>query len=238
MAEAFQGLSFRFTWVMSSQSLQAKLAIEPERGYSSIMATTYRVFSFADILRRRDAAGLTHVIRSKGAQFVDPITGIPVQGTPSTPEKGTPDSLTGIPKSGEMGIPVPGTQLRTKKKPGTEESLAATVGVVSTALRKHLVIDDDAVCQIVKTCLQHDSSATPEEIAYFAELKVHQHRKNPSIQNLPGLLICAVQDYFHPGSGELAEFRAAKARQQAQGREVAQQILDDPQSSEKDRVWA
>ena len=78
------------------KSLQAKLAIEPESGYSSITATTYRVFSFADILRRRDAAGLTHVIRSKGAQFVHPITGIPVQGTPSTPEKGTPDSQTGI----------------------------------------------------------------------------------------------------------------------------------------------
>ena len=48
------------------KSLQAKLAIESEAGYSNTLATTYRVFSFAEILRRRESAGLTHVLRTKG----------------------------------------------------------------------------------------------------------------------------------------------------------------------------
>ena len=106
------------------------------------------------------------------------------------------------------------------------------------AIRKHLTIDDDAVAQLVIYCKHQDPNATPEEIAHFAELKIQQHRKNPSIQNLAGLLIRSVQNYFRPGSGELADYRAAKAREKAQGRELAQQILDDPRSDDNDRQWA
>src|SRR5262249_30184069 len=98
------------------KSLQAKLAIEPETSYSSTSATTYRVFSFADILRRREAAGLTHVLRSKGALFVHPETGIPVSGIQPIPVTGIPNSETGAPGTTKTGIPIPGTQLRIKKK--------------------------------------------------------------------------------------------------------------------------
>jgi hypothetical protein len=70
-------------------------------------------------------------------------------------------------------------------------------------------------------CRQQDPHATSEEIAHFAQLKIQQHRKNPSVQNLPGLLIRSVQEYFRLGSGELAHFRTAKAQEAAKGREVA-----------------
>jgi hypothetical protein len=220
------------------KSLQAKLAIEPETSYSNTMATTYRVFGFADILRRRETAGLTHVVRSKGAQFVNPETGIPLMGIPGVPVPGTPDTQTGVPGAGEKGIPAPGTQLRIKKEAHSKEHPSAHVGVVSAAIRKHIIIDDDAVAQIVAGCLEQDSHATADEIAHFALLKIHQHRKNPSVQNLAGLLIRSVRDYFQTGSGELQDFRSAKVQENAGAREVAQQILDDPQSEEKDRQWA
>jgi hypothetical protein len=220
------------------KSLQTKLAIDPESWYSSTTGTTYRVLSFAEILRRREAAGLTHVIRTKGSQFVNPETGIPVTGTPALPNPGTPNIERGIPASGEKGVPAPGTQLRRKKEENPKELMAADVVVVSTAIRKHLTIDDAAVVQIMTNCRQQDPHATSEEIAHFAQLKIQQHRKNPSVQNLPGLLIRSVQEYFRLGSGELAHFRTAKAREAAKGREVAQQILDDPEATDADRAWA
>jgi hypothetical protein len=220
------------------KSLQAKLAIEPEASYSSTVATTYRVYSFAEILRRREAAGLTHVIRSKGARFVHPVTGVPVTGTPDMPDPGIPDSSRGIPEPDKRGIPVPGTQIRTKKEPHCKEPLASNVGVVSTAIRKFVAIDDAAVRQIVDNCLRQDPDATLDEIAHFTELKLHQHRKNQSIQNLPGLLIRSVQDYFRSGSGELADYRAAKAQEIARGKELAQEILNSPVSTEEERRYA
>jgi hypothetical protein len=224
------------------KSLQTKLAIEPEAGYSSTTGTTYRVLSFAEILRRREAAGLTHVIRSKGSQFVNPVTGIPVTGTPVAgihlPDPGTPKREKGIPVSGEKGIPAPGRQLIIKKEDPSKELESAYVVVVSTAIRKHLTIDDAAVLQIITNCIQQDPQATSEEIAHFTQLKIQQHRNNPAIQNLPGLLIHSVQDYFRPASTELADFRNSKAQQKARGREVAQQILDDPESPDADKAWA
>lgn len=219
------------------KSLQAKLAIESEAGYSNTLATTYRVFSFAEILRRREFVGLTHVLRTKGTLFVDPVTGIPVTGTPPVPVPGIPDIWGGVPVPGEKGIPVSGTQLRIKKE-GVPKENPALVVVVSSSIRKHISIDDAAVRQIVDSCREQDPGASAEEIAHFSEVKILQHRQNPSIQNLPGLLIRSVRDYFRPPAGELTDYRAAKERERQRGREVAQQIIDNPESSEEERKWA
>jgi hypothetical protein len=221
------------------KSLYAKLAIEPETSYSNTMATTYRVFNFAEILRRREAAGLTYVIRSKGAQFVNQETGTPVTGTPRIPNTGTPATQTGIPGSGEKGIPAPGTQLRNKKEADSKEVPAADVGVVSLAIRKYLAIDDDAVRRIVASCLHMRADAAGEEIAYFAEVVIAKHRANPKISNLVGLLIQgAVANYFAAPASELEAFRKAKAEERRRELKIAQEVLDDPQSSEHDRDWA
>jgi hypothetical protein len=97
------------------RSLLAKLALEPEVGYSNTMATTYRVYGFSDILRRREAAGMTHVLRSRGSLFVHPETGVPLLGAPPTPVSGIPIFKTGVPVSDEKSIPEAGTHLGSKK---------------------------------------------------------------------------------------------------------------------------
>jgi hypothetical protein len=57
------------------RSLQQKLAIEAVVAPSNSHATTYLVYDFAEIMRRREAVGMTHVIRSKGCLFVNPGNG-------------------------------------------------------------------------------------------------------------------------------------------------------------------
>ena len=55
-------------------SLTAKLAIEQSGDFSSrdMIAKSYRVLSYKEILERRRAAGLEYVIRQKNVIFVTP----------------------------------------------------------------------------------------------------------------------------------------------------------------------
>ena len=61
-------------------SLTAKLAIEQSGDFSSrdMIAKSYRVLSYKEILERRRAAGLEYVIRQKNVIFVTP-TGVPIE---------------------------------------------------------------------------------------------------------------------------------------------------------------
>lgn len=255
------------------KSLQNKLALELEAGYSSNAATTYRVFSFSDILQRRESAGMTHVLRNRGALFVNHETGIPVSGTPpgvvstpppvpvSTPPPGvvtgTPPRMPilGVSLSESIGSGAKRTHapfFNTKKEEQAKEEWTSVVGVVSSSLRKHIAIDDDAVRQIVDGCREQDPRATAGEIAHFSELKILQHRRNRKVQNLPGLLIHSVRDYFVAGSGELARFREAQrqARETAEReqkeserrylefQEQQRQILENPHSTDEDKRFA
>src|SRR5579872_4847204 len=70
------------------RSLVTKLAIDERPGFSYTEGRTYVVFSFREILRRRKAAGLTHVIRTRGVAFVDPRTGSQL----SAPDSGAAQS--------------------------------------------------------------------------------------------------------------------------------------------------
>lgn len=60
------------------QALTAKLAVEEVASYSHSQGRTYRIHSPEATLQRRQAAGLTHIIKTRGVQFVHPDTGIPV----------------------------------------------------------------------------------------------------------------------------------------------------------------
>jgi hypothetical protein len=60
------------------QALAAKLAVEEVASYSHSQGRTYRIYSPEATLQRRQAAGLTHIIKTRGVQFVHPDTGIPV----------------------------------------------------------------------------------------------------------------------------------------------------------------
>ena len=65
---------------INTQRLIRKLALEVLSPYNTpeSIGTTYRIFPSEAILRRRRAAGLEWVVRSRGVEFVDPATGIPL----------------------------------------------------------------------------------------------------------------------------------------------------------------
>ena len=68
------------------------------------------------------------------------------------------------------------------------------------------------------------------------DVKINQLKSSRSIENLPALLVKAVANLFP--SNELQRYRSQKAREQAESREVARLILEDPESSDNDRQWA
>jgi hypothetical protein len=70
------------------RSLIAKLAIDELPGFSYTDGRTYVIHPNSEILRRRKAAGLTHVLRTRGVAFVDPVSGAPQI---TVPQPGAPD---------------------------------------------------------------------------------------------------------------------------------------------------
>ncbi len=65
---------------INTQRLIRKLALEVLSPYNTpeSIGTTYRVHSTDTILRRRRAAGLEWVVRSRGVEFVNPSNGAPI----------------------------------------------------------------------------------------------------------------------------------------------------------------
>ena len=64
------------------RSLIGKLALEEYgEGFSYTVGRTYIIYSEQEVMRRRRAAGLTHVVRTRGVAFVDPESGAPIECT-------------------------------------------------------------------------------------------------------------------------------------------------------------
>jgi hypothetical protein len=70
------------------RALVAKLALEELPGFSYTDGRTYIIHSYPEILRRRKAAGLTHVLKTRGVAFVEPVSGAlkPGAGKSSAPD--------------------------------------------------------------------------------------------------------------------------------------------------------
>lgn len=66
------------------RSLVAKLALEELPGFSYTDGRTYIIHASHEILRRRQEAGLTHVLRTRGVAFVEPQSGAPIASAPDT----------------------------------------------------------------------------------------------------------------------------------------------------------
>jgi hypothetical protein len=62
------------------RALVAKRAIDESPEFSYTDGRTYVIYPPQEVMRRRRAAGLTHVVRSRGVIFVDPATGRPLAG--------------------------------------------------------------------------------------------------------------------------------------------------------------
>jgi len=238
-------------------SLIKKLAIEVISGFDIRRneGNTYRVLSYGAILKRRKAAGLEWVIRSRGVQFVEqPPIGekpmgdyrSPMGDSPIAPGGNSPGGAVGETPTGPMGK----TPIAFRKEIKLEEAEPSSP-VVWKALRQHSeVVDDEGVRRLVASCRALAPDCTEEEIAYFIRAKAEQARAGRAVRNLIGFLQTAVPRCFE-GSA-FREFRTEqdqkrKSEQQQRlaaeaetARMLAEQkaVLADPNATEEDRRFA
>jgi hypothetical protein len=80
--------------------------------------------------------------------------------------------------------------------------------------------------------------ATENEIAYSAELWIHQNARNTSIRKPVAVMLTAVPKFFEPPATELSRYRQEKSTKTDQSRELALAVLANAESSEQERKWA
>src|SRR5579872_890012 len=242
------------------RSLVTKLAIDERPGFSYTEGRTYVVFSFREILRRRKAAGLTHVVRTRGVAFVHPTTGeeipLPYAANSSAPDLGgalssapgvsatvsissAPSAAQeGAPQNRESSAPVPGAHIENRQflRKNSQESSSVPAAIV-TVLRRYIAdVDDEAAFQLWHRCLNMAPDATPEEIIHFIHLKAGK----TGIRMPLGFLLtavpkCFVGDSFRQFRQERAQtLRSASARD----RQFAAEVLRNPEADDEQRQWA
>jgi hypothetical protein len=230
------------------RSLVAKRAIDEGEGFSYTDGRTYIIYSFREILRRRRAAGQTHVIRNRGVAFVDPVTGRPVSSAPDSDA-----SLTGVPASApgalatdrsgapstlESNAPAAGAHIRNRQliRNTTQESPSFLAAVVS-ALRRHVPdVDDEAAGDLWNRCIENELSAQVWEVVHFIDLKAGK----PGIGMPLGFLLTAVPKCFLGDSYRQFREERYRARQAVQTRDrmFAEEILRSPDADEEQKEWA
>jgi hypothetical protein len=183
-----------------------KLAIERLPDLNIAQGRTYKIYAWSAILSRRRAAGLTHVVKSRGVVFVDPKTGIPLTSAKTLPRKkvGTGGRETSPPVS-SCDLPA--------------GSYQSTVTELASRLRQNFdpSFDDSAAARLWRDCQSSVPDCTIEEVVHFAALKAQKIYKDRNIRNPIGLLLMTVPEFF-TGSA-LKEFRDQKGREVEQQRE-------------------
>ena len=185
------------------QNLVEKLSVQITATFQSASSTgtTYRIFSYREILRRREAAGLVWVIRTSGVRFVSPVgkSPIPPRGTlPMAPMGDLHPLPRGEAPSGPRGETRPPPVCETPTPLGIHRKLEETSsGIVRDALSKYGPVDQDAVTRLVKKCREHTFNCSDEEISHFIHEKGLLIRgQGKRIQNPIGFLIDAVPKCF------------------------------------------
>jgi hypothetical protein len=208
-------------------SLQEKLAIEVVRqpDYRLAIPTRYRIFTPNQILERRRSAGLMWVIRTRTIRFVELDTVrrlIAEQSEGDQPTGHSPES------------PVGDSPLATGPTPA--------LGSLTAALNQWIAIDDSAVRQLWEACRRGAPDCTEDEVAWFCRSKqalIHSGR----IDHPVGLLLRSIPPFFaNGGSLALEEHRKERARDQERERrrerQVAQMVIDNPESDAAELAWA
>jgi hypothetical protein len=118
---------------------------------------------------------------------------------------------------------------------------------LAVKLASWIAIDNEAVQMIWSKCREADPKATPDEVAYMAELKkpLLQNRQH-GFRNPVGLLINSVPKFFANGGGEALKQhrkdaqrrREEEKRREEERHELLRQILADPNAPEEDKEWA
>ena len=232
------------------RSLVAKLALDERPGFSYTDGRTYIVYSFREILRRRKAAGLTHVIRTRGVAFVDPGTGKEFLDSSASQsgalESRAPNFKTSAlepekasaPELAESSAPQSPPYIRNRNlvRNAGQESSSGLAAVVE-ALRRYIPdVDDDGAANLFRRCLENAPEARIDEILHIIHLKAGK----PGIRVPLGFLLAAVPKCFKGDS--YRHFRAERDR----GREAAlerdrlfaAEILKSPEADEEQKQWA
>jgi hypothetical protein len=239
-------------------ALIKKLALEVISGFDIRRneGNTYRVYSYGAILKRRKAAGLEWVIRSRGVQFVEqpPIGRTPIGDydspmgeSPIAPEGDSPGGGVGESPIGPRGK----TPIAFRKGIKTEETEPSSSGVIGEVLRQYsAVVDDEGIRRLVASCRALAPNCTEEEIAYFIHARAEQARASRSVRNLMGFLLVTVPRCFEGLAfqkfrAEQAQRRAAEQQHRAMeeaemARILAEQraILADFNAAEEDKRFA
>jgi hypothetical protein len=239
------------------QSLIQKLAIEEVSSFTHTQGRTYLLYSYKVTLRRREAAGLTHCIRTRGVVFVDPITGepitarvrdisgIPLSGTslPAVPVPGVPEKGDkGTPLSDKSGIPLSDMYPYRQKERHlleTTTSVLPEIAELGQEIRQLGVsLDDEALEKLWSRCRRHAPDCTAAEILHFVQSKAGILRRG-NISNAAGFLLISIPKCF-VGAGFQA-YRQGKVREEEPepgSDEMYRSILEDANAADYEREAA
>jgi hypothetical protein len=196
----------------SLQSLIQKLAIQviAEEHVATRTGRTYCVYSYEQILARRNRAGLLWVRKNKGVEFVEPPTAVDrptVVQSPSLPQgiiamdSGGSSTTVGRHPSVSVGSFSPATEgsFTTPLGSSGNRNQTSTTDVSQDLLQglRRLVptIDDQAVLMLWAECQARAADCSPEEVMSFVNAKA-SIALNGKIQNPVGFLLTAVPKCF------------------------------------------
>jgi hypothetical protein len=193
------------------RSLIEKLAIEERPAQRYTDGRLFIIYTYDEILRRRRAAGLTHVLkRTRGVTLVNP--GALNKGAPEVNSgainQGAGAFNAGAPWLGNEGAPALGATIRNKESEvGTTSSI-----VTASILREFGFVDDDAIQTLIRKCRENAPDATNEEIAELGTTTAQRVVRMRNIDNPVGLLIEQTAKCFMGESFRM--FRRAREEQQ------------------------
>ena len=175
----------------NTRSLVRKLAIEFQSSGPN-RPKTYFVYSYEEILKRRRAAGLTHVLRrTSGVSLVNPSA--PTSGAPIP---GPPTLTVGAPNLSNSGAPNLNAHIRNSKEHlGTTTTTAPSV-IANAIINTFGFVDDQAILTIVRECRRRAPDATDDEIAEIASWQCRRISRLRNVDNPVGLLISQVPRCF------------------------------------------
>jgi hypothetical protein len=213
-----------------------KLAIERVGNQDWVLGFEYYVHSWSSCLTRRKAAGLTHVIKSKGVIFVHPETGNPITGSYFRGAKGKPTGVT------TTGVGSTQIQETTGVDPtggrGVEKAITTPVGstlppynqlenqnIITTIrlreeLEKYTSTDESGIKTLIQKVKDNAPDATWEELEHFIQEKGEVLKRVKITRSSFGFLLNAIPKCFESPSFQIWR----------QGREVAaqaEQILQE-----------
>jgi hypothetical protein len=249
------------------QSLIQKLAIEliAEEHVASRTGRTYRVFSYEQILAKRNRAGLIWVRKNKGVEFVEPPTVVhrptvarvpDVLGRTRTTDSEGASTTEGAspPVSGVQSTPDTGGSFTTplgssSGKKRNETSTSTFVSEIPTQLMLGLrqfvpLVDEQAVWMLWTECRARVNDCTVEEILAFVQAKA-SIALNGKIQNPVGFLLTAVPRCFEGAAftafrederRRRADEENRKAREEKRLKELQEQGREEAEAYEKGKT--